>query len=144
MSRFSNSEPLIVCSRRELPGKLLAIAGALFLAKPQLEVPVTTTEVQPKPQPEVPATVTETQPKFKIGDLVAYDWQPDDDDAPEFATDFGEVLGMRWVPEPDGYSLGTKTWVYFVRWTHSSCPGILLEPSYDGELTESSALRLAS
>jgi hypothetical protein len=129
MSRFSTELLNFACSRRELPGKLFAIAGALLLAKPQ---------------PEVPATVTEVQPKFKIGDLVAYDWKPDDDDAPEFATDFGEVLGMRWVPEPDGYSSGAKTWVYFVRWTHSSCPGILLEPSYDGELTESSALRLVS
>ena len=129
MSRFS-TEPLnFACSRRELPGKLFAIAGALLLAKPQ---------------PEVPATVTEVQPKFQIGDLVAYDWEPDDDDAPEFATDFGEVLGMRWVPEPDGYSSGVKTWVYFVRWTHSSCPGVLFEPSYDGELTESSALRLVN
>lgn len=100
--------------------------------------------MQSKPQPETPVTPTEVQPKFKIGDLVAYDWEPEDDDAPEFATDFGEVFGMRWVPEPDGYSSGTKTWVYFVRWTHSSCPGILLEPFYDGEPTESSALRLVS
>jgi hypothetical protein len=144
MSHFS-TEPLnFVCSRRELPGKLFAIAGALLLAKPQPEVSVTTIQAQPKPQLEIPATVTEIQPKFKIGDLVAYDWEPEDDDAPEFATDFGEVLGMRWVPEPDGYSSGAKTWVYFVRWIHSTCPGILLEPSYDGELTESSALRLVS
>jgi hypothetical protein len=134
MSHFSTKEPLnFTCSRRELPGKLFAIAGALLLLKPQPEVPVTSTQVQSKPEPD-----------FKIGDLVAYDWEPDDDDAPEFATDFGEVMGMRWVPEPDGYSSGTKTWVYFVRWTHSSCPDILLEPSYDGELTESSALRLVS
>jgi hypothetical protein len=131
-------------SRRELTGKLFAIAGALLLPKPQPEALVTPTEVQSKPQPETPVTPTEVQPKFKIGDLVAYDWEPEDDDAPEFATDFGEVFGMRWVPEPDGYSSGTKTWVYFVRWTHSSCPGILLEPCYDGELTESSALRLVS
>jgi hypothetical protein len=81
-------------------------------------------------------------PEFNIGDLVAYDWEPDDDDAPEFATDFGEVLGMRWVPEPDGHCLAANTWVYFVRWTHSTCPDILLKPCYDGEPTYSSDLRL--
>jgi hypothetical protein len=79
-----------------------------------------------------------------MGDLVAYDWEPDDDDAPEFATDFGEVLGMRWVPKPDGQCLAAKTWVYFVRWTHSTCPGILPSPCYDGEPTYSSDLRLVS
>jgi len=130
MSRFSNSEPLnFACSRRELPGKLFAIAGALLL---------------PKLQPEAPVTATEEQPKFKIGDLVAYDWKPDDDDAPDSATDFGEILGMRWVPEPDGQCLIINTWVYYIRWTHSSCPHILLNSSYDGEPTYSSDLRLAT
>jgi hypothetical protein len=134
MSRFS-TEPLnFACSRRELPGKLLAIAGALLLPERQSKVSVISTEVQPKPQPE-----------FKIGDLVAYDWEPDDDDdAPEFATDFGEVLGMRWVPEPDGQCLTVNIWVYYIRWTHSSCPDILSSPSYDGEPTYSSDLRLVS
>lgn len=83
-------------------------------------------------------------PEFKIGDLVAYDWEPDDDDAPEFATDFGEILGMRWVPEPDGYCLVDNSWVYFVRWTHSSCPDLIPEPCYDGEPALSSDLRLVS
>ena len=86
-----------VFPRRELPGKLLAIGAALLLLKSQPEVPVTPTEVQPKSQPEVPVTPTEVQPEFKIGDLVASDWEPDqeDDDVPDSATDFGEVLGMR-------------------------------------------------
>jgi hypothetical protein len=84
-------------------------------------------------------------PEFSIGDLVASDWEPDDDDAPEeFVTDFGEILGMRWVPEPDGYSLVSNTWVYFVRWTHSTCPDLLPEPCYDGEPTEASQLRRVS
>lgn len=83
-------------------------------------------------------------PEFKMGDLVAYDWEPDDDDAPEFATDFGEIMGMRWVPEPDGYCSVVNTWLYFVKWTHSSCPGILCEPQYDGEPTLASDLRLVN
>jgi hypothetical protein len=109
--------------RRELLGKSLAIGAASLLPGLQSRFPY--------PLPE-----------FNIGDLVAYDWEPDDDDAPEFATDFGEVLGMRWVPEPDGHCLAVKTWVYYIRWTHSSCPDILLTPCYDGEPTYSSDLRL--
>lgn len=129
MSR-KNAEPLnFACSRRELPGKLFAIAGALLLPQRRSEVPVTPTEVQPE---------------FKVGDLVAYDWEPEDDDAPDFATDFGEIMGMRWVPEPDGYCLVAHTWVYFIKWTHSTCPDTLCEPCYDGEPTLSSDLRLVS
>jgi len=94
----------------------------------------------PKPQP----TSLYPSPEFKMGDLVAYDWEPEDDDAPEFATDFGEILGMRWVPEPDGYCMIGNAWVYFIRWTHSTCPDILSEPCYDGEPTYSFDLRLVS
>jgi hypothetical protein len=112
-----------VLSRRELLGKSLAIGAASLLPGLQSRFPY--------PLPE-----------FNIGDLVAYDWEPDDDDAPEFATDFGEVLGMRWVPEPDGHCLAVKTWVYFIRWTHSTCPGVLLSPCYEGEPIPSSDLRL--
>jgi hypothetical protein len=116
-------------SRRGLLGKSLAIGVLSLLPKPQIK--------SSYPSPE-----------FKIGDFVAYDWEPDeyddDDEVPDSATDFGEVLGMRWVPKPDGYSSGISTWVYFVRWTHSTCPNILPEPSYDGEPTESSDLRLVS
>ncbi len=112
-------------SRRELPGKLFAIAGALLL-------------------PERQAELSHPLPEFNIGDLVAYDWEPDDDDAPEFVTDFGEVMGMRWVVKPDGHCLAARTWVYFVKWTHSSCPDMLPSPCYDGEPTYSSDLRLVS
>lgn len=143
MSRFSTEPQNFACSRRELPGKLFAIAaGALLMSEHQSKVSVTQTEVQPKPELKVPVVPTEVQPEFKIGDLVAYDWEPDDDDAPEFATDFGEVMGMRWVPKPDGHCSAVNTWVYYIRWTHSSCPDILSEPCYDGEPTYSSDLRL--
>jgi len=111
------------CSRRELLGKVSAIGAVFWLPKPQ-------------PKSSYPS------PEFNIGDLVAYDWEPDDDDAPDSATDFGEVLGMRWVPEPDGHCLAANTWVYFIRWTHSTCPGILPSPCYEGEPTYSSDLRL--
>jgi len=124
LGRLSGSDwQNFVFSRRELLKKLSAIGAVLLLPKPQ-------------PKSSYPS------PEFKIGDLVAYDWEPDDDDAPDFATDFGEILGMRWIPEPDGQCLIINTWVYYVRWTHSSCPHILLEPSYDGEPTYSSDLRL--
>jgi hypothetical protein len=110
-------------SRRELLGKSLAIGAASLL-------------------PDLHSKSSYPSPEFKIGDLVAYDWEPDDDDAPESATDFGEVLGMRWVPEPDGHCSAANTWVYFIRWTHSTCPDLIPEPSYDGEPTYSFDLRL--
>jgi hypothetical protein len=123
MPFFCSDSQNFACSRRDLLGKVSAIGAASLLPEPQFK--------SSYPLPE-----------FNIGDLVAYDWEPDDDDAPEFTTDFGEVLGMRWVPEPDGHCLAANTWVYFVRWTHSTCPDILLKPCYDGEPTYSSDLRL--
>jgi len=112
-------------SRRDLLGKLSAIGAVSLLPKSQ-------------PKSSYPL------PEFKMGDLVAYDWEPDDDDTPDFATDFGEILGMRWMPEPDGYCLIGNAWVYFIRWTHSTCPDFIPEPSYDGEPTYSFDLRLVS
>ena len=112
-------------TRRDFVWKAASLASLCILSKPQ-------------PRSLYPS------PEFKMGDLVAYDWEPDDDDALEFATDFGEILGMRWVPEPDGYSCAVKTWVYYVKWTHSTCPDVLPEPQYDGEPTLASDLRLVS
>ena len=83
-------------------------------------------------------------PKFKIGDLVASDWEPDDDDAPECATDFGEILGVRWLPEAEGSWSPAHTWVYYVYWTHSTCGCDISYPSYDGESTRECDLRLVS
>lgn len=113
------------CSRRELLGKSFGIGAAVLL-------------------PEPPPAQKYPSPEFNIGDLVAYDWKPEDDDAPESATDFGEVLGMRWVPKPDYCCMIGNTWVYYIRWTHSSCPGCLTEPYCDCEPTYSSDLRLVS
>jgi hypothetical protein len=112
-------------SRRELPGKLLAIAGALLLPKSQSKT------LYPSPE-------------FNIGDLVASDWEPDDDDAPEFATDYGEILGMRWMPEAEGNWTPAHTWVYYVYWTHGTCGSDICYPCYDGEPTRACDLRLVN
>jgi hypothetical protein len=103
-------------SRRELLGKSLAISAVSLLPKPQ-------------PKSSYPP------PEFKIGDLVASDWEPDeeDDDAPDSVTDFGEVLGMRWLPEAES-CFAAHTWVYYIWWTHSTCDGTCY-PCYDGEPT---------
>jgi hypothetical protein len=112
-------------SRRELLKKLSAMGTALLLPKSQ-------------PKSSYPS------PEFKIGDLVASDWEPDDDDAPEFATDFGEILGMRWVPQPEGGWIPARTWVYYVYWTHGTCGSNICYPCYDGEPTRSCDLRLVT
>jgi hypothetical protein len=124
--------------RRELPGKLLAIALALLLPKLQREVSVTPIEVQPKPQPEVLAIPTETQPKFKIGDLVAEDWVNDDD---KVETEFGQVLGMAYFKKAQS-CFEANTWVYYVNWTHSTSDADFAYPTYDQEPSGESDLRL--
>jgi hypothetical protein len=146
MSRFSNSEPLnFACSRRELPGKLFAIAGLLLLPERQPKVLVTPTEgQQPKPQLEVPVTPTEVQPKFKIGDLVAEDWVNDEDDNDKLETDFGQVLGMAYFQEAQQQYFEAHSWVYYVNWTSSTSDADLAYPTYDQEPSRESDLRLVS
>jgi len=132
---------LFTFARRDFLQKAASVALPFIFLRPQPAA------ASPSPQPATAASPSPNKrplPEFKIGDLVAQDWEPDDDEAPESATDFGEILGMRWVPEPDGYSLIGNTWVYYIRWTHSNCPGCLPEPYCDGEGTLSSALRLVS
>jgi len=122
--RLSDSDSQdFALSRRELLTKSLAIGAASLLPQPQFK--------SSYPPPE-----------FKIGDLVASDWEPDeeDDDAPDSATDFGEVLGMRWLPEAES-CFAANTWVYYVWWTHSTCDGTCY-PCYDGEPTRGCDLRL--
>ena len=112
--------------RRALPGKLLAIASLLLLPQPQ-------------PQPRSPYP----SPEFSIGELVAYDWELDeeDDDAPDSATDFGEILGLRFVLEAESSQVPANAWLYYVLWTHSTCEGMCY-PCYDGEPTRGCDLRL--
>lgn len=88
-------------------------------------------------------------PEFAIGDLVATDWIDDENpDKPEPATDFGEVLGMRWVSENDvgvsTYPLPANSWVYYVNWTRSTIGCESCFPCYDGESIFECDLRLAS
>jgi hypothetical protein len=118
-------------SRRELLRKSLAIGAVSLLPKSQ---------PQPQPQPKS----SYPSPEFKIGDLVASDWEPDDDDAPELATDYGEILGMRWLPEPDGSWAPARTWVYYVYWTHGTCGSDICYPCYDNEPTRACDLRLVN
>jgi hypothetical protein len=126
MSRFS-TEPLnLVYSRRELPGKLLAIGVALLL---------------PERRSELLATPTEVQPKFKIGDLVAEDWLDEDD---QVKTEFGQILGMSYFKEAQKNYFEGDSWVYYVNWTHSTSDADFAYPTYDQEPTRESDLRLVS
>jgi hypothetical protein len=110
--------------RRELPGKLLALVLALLLPKPQREVSVTPTEVQPK---------------FRIGDLVAEDWLNEDD---EVDTEFGQILGMAYFKEAQRNYFEANSWVYYVNWTHSTSDAGFAYPTYDQEPSRESDLRL--
>ena len=112
-------------SRRELPAKLFAIAGALLL---------------PERRSEVLLAPAKVQPKFKIGDLVAEDWLDEDDVE---ATEFGQVLGMRYLSEAQS-CFPANSWVYYINWTHSTTRLDFCYPNYDGEGSRESDLRLVS
>lgn len=112
--------------RRELLQKAASAALLPFLARLQ---PATPSSKFPKP-------------KFAIGDLIASDWEGDEDeDAPQSATDYGEVVGLCYLPE-DGSYYPRHTWVYYIYWTHSTSSACFCYPCFDGEMTEGSALRL--
>ena len=81
-------------------------------------------------------------PEFAIGDLVAEDWEAEDARGVHHsATDFGEILGVRWVSETEPW-LPQNSWVYFVRWTHTTCDAYSCYPYYDGEPSMGCDLRL--
>lgn len=110
-------------SRRDLLVKSSAIAVAAAKLVPQFSVP----KAYPVPQ-------------FNIGDLVASDWV---DEFDQDATDFGEVLGVRWLPEAQSI-YPAKIWVYYIYWTHSTCGSLSCYPCYDGEPSAASELTLVS
>ncbi|MEG5018533.1 MULTISPECIES: hypothetical protein [unclassified Microcoleus] len=117
-------------SRRELLGKSASITLAAA------------TKLPPKP----PAPKKYPSPEFNIGDLVACDWvndrdEDEDEDEGEHITDFGEVLGMRYLPESESI-FPAKSWVYYIWWTDSTSKVWNPYPCYDGEPTEASSLRL--
>lgn len=109
--------------RRELLEKFYAIAVATAARKrsPKLSAP----KKYPLPQ-------------FAIGDSVAQDWEGE---FGEKNVEYGEILGLRWVPE--AYSCyPANTWLYFINWTHSTYVSDFCYPCYDGEPTAASELRL--
>jgi hypothetical protein len=114
-----------VCSQSELLGKFFVMAVATAAASRSRKILI------PKAYP---------LPKFKIGDLVAEDWVGDDDVA---ATDFGQVLGMRYLSEAQSCFPG-NSWVYYINWTHSTTGLDFCYPNYDGEGSRESDLRLVS
>ena len=98
-------------------------------------IPRTTSAVTP--------SIALSRPEFAIGDLIARDWEGDEDeDAPGFATDFGEVVGLCYLPE-DSHCYPRHTWVYYIRWTRSTCSTCSF-PCFDGEPTAGNTLRLVS
>lgn len=93
--------------------------------------------------PKLSALKDYPAPKFAIGDRVADDWEAEDAKGVEYsATDFGEVLGLRWASEAESW-LPQNTWIYFVRWTHSTSD-LFSCPTYDGEPCIEDDLKLVS
>jgi hypothetical protein len=128
--------------RRKLPGKLLAIASLLLLPRTQSQPKSVETQPQPAPVDPQPSVTKSSysSPKFKIGDLIASDWL---DEFDENMTDFGEVLGSRYLPE--GHSCyQANTWVYYINWTHSTSGCYSCYPCYDGEPSRECDLRSVS
>ena len=122
-----------VFPRRELLKNWAAIASLLLLPR-----------TQPQPAPVEPQpSVTKSSypsPEFKIGDLIASDWEGE---FGEDYIDFGEILGVCYLPEAQSI-FPANTWVYYVNWTHSNCGADYYYPCYDGEPSCGSELRLAS
>jgi len=111
--------------RRELLQRLASAALLCLVPRPQ---PLSSHPALPKP-------------KFAIGDLVALDWEGnEEEDAPQFATDFGKVVGLCHLPEDDYYH-PRNTWVYYIYWTHSTCSACSY-PCFEGEPTAGDTLRL--
>ncbi len=125
--------------RRELLQKVLSVASLCLVARPQPAA------ASPSPQPAaIPPTPSKRPlPEFNIGDLVALDWEGnEEEDAPQFATDFGEVVGLCHLPD-DGHYYPRGTWVYYIYWTHSTCSGCAY-PCFEGEPAAGNTLRLVS
>lgn len=111
--------------RRELLEKFYAIAVAAVSAKRL-------------PRGSTPETYP--SPDFNIGDLVAGDWLDEFDNE---ATDFGEVVGLCYLPERQSAYHPAKSWVYYIYWTHTTCESANdCYPDYDGQPVRASELRL--
>ncbi|MEG4281359.1 hypothetical protein QUA62_28435 [Microcoleus sp. MON1_C1] len=120
---------LFTFARRDFLQKAASAALPFLFLRPQ---PAAATPLNKRPSPE-----------FAIGDLVAQDWEGDEDeDAPQFSTDFGEVVGLCYVPKKGSY-LSPHVWVYYIYWTRSTSD-CCSYPCFDGEPTVGSELRLVS
>jgi len=130
---------LFTFARRGFLQKAALIASLCLVPRPQ---PAAT----PSSQPDTAISPNKRPlPEFAIGDLVAQDWEGNEDEdegAPQFFTDFGEVVGLCYVPEKGSY-LPPHTWMYYVHWTHNTCADCAY-PYFDGEATAGSELRLIS
>lgn len=86
-------------------------------------------------------------PEFALGDLVAIDWEDAQDDIGS-GTDFGEIVGMRWVGDDKQWNstnpLPVNSWVFFVCWTHTTSDHTSCYPCYDEDPYPASELRLST
>lgn len=97
----------------------------------------------PRPEPVIASPNERPPAEFAIGDLVAQDWEEDDDeDAPQSATDFGEVVGLCYLPDKGSY-YPRHTWVYYIYWTHTT-NNHCSYPCFDGEPIAGNELRLVN
>ena len=112
-------------SRRSMLGKLFTTAVVTAAAKRS---------------PNIPSPKSYPLPEFNIGDLVASNWKGE---FGEDVVDFGEVLGVRYLPEAQSV-FSANTWVYYIYWTHSTCGCDFAYPCYDGDPSAASELRLVS
>ena len=131
---------LFTFARRDFLQKAASVALPFIFLRPQPAA------ASPSPQPAAvsPSPNKRPLPEFKIGDLVAQDWEEDDEDedAPQFSTDFGEVVGLCYVPEEGSY-YPPHVWIYYIHWTRSTSD-CCSYPCFDGEPTVGSELRLVS
>lgn len=85
-------------------------------------------------------------PEFALGDLVAMDWADDDEeDNLGSGTEFGEIVGMRWIGKDKQYlatnPLPANSWVYFVCWTGNTDGDSYCYPCFDEDPFPVSELR---
>ncbi|MEG3960131.1 hypothetical protein [Microcoleus sp. herbarium2] len=88
-------------------------------------------------------------PVFAIGDLIAMDWADDDEeDNLGAGTEFGEIVGMRWIGKDKQYlatnPLPANSWVYFVCWTGNTDGDSYCYPCYDEDPYPACELRCFS
>lgn len=130
-------------SRRSVLGKLFATAVATAAAKRSAQLPLPLPFPLPLVKNQLPLPGSYPLPEFAIGDLVASDWL---DEFDEEATDFGEVVGLCYLPEckssfRDRNCLSTNRWAYYIYWMHSTCGCDSSYPCFDGEPVSVEELR---